>query len=88
MWQEKRLLTDPEAETSSYEKGADGIDIANAVKMVLFAPNIVEAMVGGGRAMGLLKGTLPANWEEQWGDAGDLRSRSSGRDSRPKRSVR
>ena len=43
-------LTDPEPDASGYERCADGIDIANAVKiskMVLLAPDIVEAIVDG-----------------------------------------
>jgi hypothetical protein len=85
MWVSPRLkrspiqcsLTDPEAEASGHERCADGIDIANAAnisKMVLLAPNIVEAIVDGradDRVMRkVLDGALPVDWEEQLGTLG------------------
>jgi hypothetical protein len=65
-------LTDPKLEASEREVGVDGINIANAAKiskMVLLAPDIVEAIAEGradDRAMlKVLEGTLPVDWEEQ-----------------------
>jgi hypothetical protein len=70
-------LTNPEPEASGQERCADGIDIINAAKiskMVLLAPDIVEAIVEG-RAddrvmLKVLEGKLPVEWEEQRGMSG------------------
>jgi hypothetical protein len=70
-------FTDPEAAASRHERCAGGIDIANAAnisKMVLLAPDIVEAIVEGrtdDRVMlKVLEEALPQDWEEQRGVLG------------------
>jgi hypothetical protein len=65
-------LTDPEPEANGLEECVGAIDIANAAKiskMVLLAPNIVEAIVerrAEDRVMlKVLEGMLPVDWEVQ-----------------------